>query len=149
MDDKAFLVAKAREKARKAVALVQASLGEFQPFDSGKNYTPKELEPYGALSDRFVRAVECGLKFFRSYEMLQFAEYSETTRDLLNRMHKLGLISSVQRWLEMRDVRNRVVHDYLPEQLAQLYADISGSFGDELGRFCNAMEKINLDDVDP
>jgi uncharacterized protein with HEPN domain len=37
-------------------------------------------------------------------------------------MEKLGLISGHERWIGLRDLRNRVVHDYLPAELAQLYA---------------------------
>ncbi|MFM7207392.1 MAG: hypothetical protein ACKORK_14440 [Gemmatimonadota bacterium] len=39
-------------------------------------------------------------------------------------MEKLGLISGLGRWIALRDLRNRVVHDYLPDELAALYAAI-------------------------
>jgi len=32
----------------------------------------------------------------------------------------------------MRDVRNRVVHDYMPEQIANLYEEMVETFGTEL-----------------
>ena len=55
----------ARNRMARAVELVEASLSGLLPFDPAKTYTPKELEPYDALSDRFVRATEaklsCGL----------------------------------------------------------------------------------------
>ena len=54
-----------REKARRTIDLVVASLSEYRPFDPAATYTPKELEPYDALADRFVRAVECCLRYFR------------------------------------------------------------------------------------
>jgi hypothetical protein len=115
-----------------AVGLLEASLKSLPPFDMKKNYTPKEREPFDALSDRFIRAVEVCLKFFRSYEKLFFAEYSETLRDLLNRMEKIELISSTRIWMDMRDVRNRVVHDYLPEEIQELYELMTGEFGEEI-----------------
>lgn len=128
----ALLAEASRGKTLKALDMVGASLSAYVPYDAGAAYTPKELEPYDALSDRFVRAVETCIKFFRTYERLMFAESSDTLRDLLNRMHKLDLISGVEVWIELRDVRNRVVHDYLPEQLASLYALMTGSFAGEL-----------------
>jgi len=62
------------------------------------------------------------------------AEVSETFRDLLLRMEKLGLISGLATWIGPRDLRNRVVHDYLPEELANLYAAIIGEAVPEFRR---------------
>ena len=42
------------------------------------------------------------------------------------------MIASPSLWFEMRDLRNRIVHDYLPQQLEQLYTLIAGPYGDEL-----------------
>ena len=122
----------ARQKALSAIALVEASVNRVKPYQVDKQYTPQELEPYDALSDRFVRAVETSIKFFRSYEILMFAETSETLRDQLNRMEKLNLITETSTWMAMRDVRNRIVHDYLPEDVKQIYPEIRGKFSDEL-----------------
>jgi uncharacterized protein with HEPN domain len=64
---------------------------------------------------------------------------SDTLRHLLNRMEKLGLVSSVKLWIEMRDQRNRIVHEYLPERIAEIYRTLAGSMSKELldvGRSC-------------
>jgi len=53
-------------------------------------------------------------------------------RDQLNRMEKLGIISSTETWFRLRDVRNRIVHDYLPGKIKEIYDDIMGPFGVEL-----------------
>ncbi len=123
---------RALDKMLVTVALVQASLRKLTTYDVARNYSADESEPYDALSDRFIRAVEVSLEFFRSYERLQFAEESDTLRDWLNRMEKLALISSVERWFNMRDVRNRIVHDYIPTEIKQMYDDIMGDFAEEL-----------------
>lgn len=129
-----------RQKTLRAIAMVSASLDDFRPYDPTVTYTPKALEPYDALADRFVRAVECALRYFRSREMLDYAEQSDTTRTTLGRMEKIGLASNADLWLAMRNVRNRIVHDYLPEQLAQMFALIAGEFGDELKRLSSKLE---------
>jgi len=131
-DDQKVITTKVWRQATEALHLVGASLEDIKPYDSNKCYTPKEQEPYDALSDRFMRAVEISLKFFRSYEKLMFGENSDTLRDLLNRMAKLEFISSTTLWLKMRDVRNRIVHDYLPEDIAVIYGSVMGEFGEEL-----------------
>ena len=57
---------------------------------------------------------------------------SDTLRDLLNRMARLDLISSITLWMQIRDVRNRIVHDYLPQDIQDLYDTIITIFGKEL-----------------
>ncbi|MDQ1351010.1 MAG: hypothetical protein QG657_1312 [Acidobacteriota bacterium] len=126
------LTGAASEKALDAIALVEASLSDIKPYDVEKYYTPKDREPYDALNSRFSRAVEVCLKFFRSYEKLMYGENSETIRDLLHRMEKLDFIDSVEQWLEMRGIRNRIVHDYLPEDLKEIYDSIMGPLGKQL-----------------
>ena len=132
LSEQKTIVEHCRRNWEDAVALIQASLAKLQPYNPDHVRTPDDREPYDALSDRFIRAVETALKFFRSYERLQFAEESDTLRDRLNRMEKLELISSVELWFEMREVRNRIVHDYLPNEVKQIYADLMGPFSKEL-----------------
>ena len=102
-------------KCEAAPVLLEASLRRVAAYDPERDYTPDELEPFDALTDRFVRSVKIALRFFRSYELLHEAVASEALRDRPRRMEKLGLVSSTTLWLDMRDVRNRIVHDYLPE----------------------------------
>jgi len=130
--DQRYITEKAFEDVINAVSLVEASLSDLAPFDAGKDYTPKQREPYDALSDRFIRSVEISIKFFRCYEKLMYGENSDTLRDALNKMEKLNLISSVMMWMRMRDVRNRIVHDYLREVIEEIYRSIAGEFASEL-----------------
>jgi len=137
----AILVRAAARRAADAIGLVAASLDGTGPYDAAKSYTPAELEPYDALCDRFVRAVEIGLKFLRAVEWFEYAEQSDTVRDVLNRAAKLKLISSPELWLCMREVRNRIVHDYLPEDLATLHSDLRGPFAAELLRLREQLQR--------
>jgi hypothetical protein len=133
------LLADSQAKLRAALALVFASAAGYAPFALDRVYSPQEREPYDALSDRFLRAFESSLKFFRTWERVREAHASETFRDLLLRMEKVGLISGLATWIGLRDLRNRVVHDYLPEELAALYAAIIGEAVPEFRRLEAAM----------
>ena len=42
----------------------------------------------------------------------------------------------------MRNVRNRIVHDYIPEQVAQMFQEISGDQGDELLRLGEKLRRL-------
>lgn len=142
----AEITRQARQKMKDVQALVQASLNKLKPYDDKHAYRADESEPYDALSDRFIRAVEVSIKFFRSYERLQFAENSDALRDLLNRMEKLEMVSSVEVWFRMRDVRNRIVHDYLPHEIKVMYDDIMGLFGQELIGCAEKAGEISLNE---
>jgi len=124
----------AREKYQKVYQLLRASVIKTTDFDSERNYSADELEPYDALSNRFIRTVEVAVKFFRTYEYFMQVEQSQTLRDGLHQMEKLGVISSLDIWLDMRDIRNRIVHDYTPEKIAQMVHLVRNDFYEELTR---------------
>ena len=133
-----------KKSAISAIKLVEASIEGYNSFNPSKDYTPKELEPFDALSDRFIRSVEVCIKFFRTYEKILHGESSENLRDLLNRMAKGKLISSVELWFKMRDVRNRIVHKYLPSDLKKIYESVSKKFGNELVSLHKKLDKLIL-----
>lgn len=143
--DYKVLFENSRQKVNSAVELVEASLRNLNEYNVNKKYSPKELEPYDALSDRFIRAVETCIKFFKTYEYYLYAISSDTYRDLLSAMEKQNIISSVEIWVDMRDLRNRIVHDYLPHQIKSIYDLIMGEFKDELLALKDKINKINLD----
>jgi hypothetical protein len=171
-----------REKLRATLRLFMALLDAYVPFDPAAALSPKKLEPYDAMADRFIlktaagdptrtleskqcrgfprfsgncgavtlwvtapcqkpryapptcvchrpatavsrfiRAVESALRLFRSVELHEFGVPADSTRELLDRMEKLRWVSSADLWLAMRSIRNKIVHDYLPEQVAQMF----------------------------
>ncbi len=142
--DIAVVAEVARSKAIRTISLFAASVRRYRPFEPKRRYTPKQLEPYDAMADRYIRAVEASIRFFRAYERYQFGETSDTLRDLLSRMEKLGLVSSVQLWIEMRDQRNRIVHEYLPEKIKQIYQELVGKMSKELLAVKETGMKIRL-----
>lgn len=136
-----FVLRNNREKAKLAISRVEASLARIRNRAiPDQNASDKELEPYDALCDRFIRAVESSIKYFKTVEYSVFAEQSDTLRDLLNRMEKMKLVASVELWLEMRDVRNRIVHEYLPAAFQQIIEDIVKRFGPELVALSQKLE---------
>jgi len=125
------LLVSSQQKLLAALRLLFASIQDFQEFDPKRDYTPKEREPFDALSDRYLRAFESCLKFFKTWERVNEASVSDTFRDLLLRMEKQGFISKAQTWVELRDLRNRIAHEYLPEELARIYREIVVGAGNE------------------
>ena len=133
-----------KDRALASLAILFASTEKYRCYDPARTYSPDEREYYDALCDRFLRAIETCLKFFRSYERLQYGENSDTLRDLLNRMHKTAIISAPISWLDMRELRNRIAHDYLPEQLQDLYQRIYSSATTELQSLQRTLQALDL-----
>ena len=129
---KQVLLGASKDKLAAALEILFASVDAYVPFDPARRYTPKEREPYDALTDRYLRAFESSLKFFRTLERYREVAPSESFRDLLQRMEKYGVITGAPLWIELRDTRNRVAHEYLPQELAKIYADIVGPAATEL-----------------
>ncbi len=53
--------------------------------------------------------------------LLALAEKPGSQIETLNRAERLGVLTSTERWLEMRNLRNRLVHEYMtdPAKFAQ------------------------------
>ena len=135
------------EKFNKTFALLKASVEKTADYDTSITYSADELEPYDALSDRFMRTVEVAIKFFRSYEYYLQAEQSQTLRDGLHRMEKLELITNIDVWFDMRDIRNRIVHDYVPEKIAEMYQLIRVEFYKELSLLDQKIKRIEFNSI--
>jgi nucleotidyltransferase substrate binding protein (TIGR01987 family) len=115
------LLRNALANAGKAIRLYLHSARKVAPFDLGREYGADDLEPYDALVSRFERAVEASLKFFRTVERFETAESASTVRDCLGLACKRGLLEDVDAWMQMREVRNRIAHDYVPEKIKSIY----------------------------
>ena len=112
------------EDLSKAVYLLEASCKKFKPYKARKKYTPSELEYYDSLAFRFEKSVELFQHFFKGLESFLHGKVSDTLRDRLLSIQKLKLIDTIDFWIEARLLRNKVAHDYLPEQLRDIYNEV-------------------------
>jgi nucleotidyltransferase substrate binding protein (TIGR01987 family) len=122
------LLQDALEKARKAARLYLHSARKVAAFDPQRQYGPDDLEPYDALVSRFERVVEVALKFFRTVERFETADTASTVRDCLGLMCKVGILDDVEVWMQMREVRNRIAHDYVPEKIKSIYDLLTATY---------------------
>ncbi|MFV8836424.1 hypothetical protein ACNSTU_15790 [Aquisalimonas sp. APHAB1-3] len=81
---------------------------------------PELAERLEAFVSRFGRMQDTiGGKLFPRWLAAQ-AEEPGTHIEVLNRAERLGVLEDVERWLEARALRNRLVHEYMenPEEFA-------------------------------
>ena len=120
-------------KVEKAFRTFRSSIDHLPPFDRDLVDDPVAMEPFDALTSRFERLVELVLsKAVRSLEIHEMGASSPTLRDRVAHGVKRGWLSDVELWMEMREFRNRIAHDYLPDQLESIYGAIVGRFAAEL-----------------
>ncbi|WP_305909899.1 hypothetical protein Q9L42_003060 [Methylomarinum sp. Ch1-1] len=53
--------------------------------------------------------------------------------------------SLIDIWLDMRDIRNKIAHDYVPEKMAEMYQLIRGEFYSELNLLNQKIAQIVLE----
>ena len=79
--------------------------------------TISERESCEALTSRFARLNDFLLqRVFRTLDQIELADEG-TVLDRLQRAEARGLISSAERWRELRLLRNAIAHDYLIESV--------------------------------
>lgn len=91
------------------------------------------LESFGA---KFARMQDTVVDKLIPATLKEAGEQVAAAIDNLDRMERFGLIASAEDWLEMRGLRNRLVHEYIdrPEDLAPA-----------LERACRFVDRMHTD----
>jgi hypothetical protein len=88
------------------------------------DWTPSDLDAFEALTSRYARLSDMILrKLFRGLDALEL-EDPGTLLDALNRAEKRGLIDSAGDFLEIRELRNEIAHEYAQENLRPLFVSV-------------------------
>lgn len=83
-----------------------------------------ELIEYEALTSRFARAVDILIhKIYRSIDTVEFTS-GGTLIDVMNRAEKRKLVDSVREMHILKDLRNDISHEYLPERLQLIHQEV-------------------------
>jgi hypothetical protein len=120
----------------KALRLLRASVTTLPIFEPDRVDDSAYMIPFDALSSRFERAVElASSKLLRTLELHLQQSTSVNLRERLLILEKNRFVSSVELWMEMREFRNKIAHDYLPDQISKIYDAVSARFLPELEQF--------------
>lgn len=76
---------------------------------------PSCAEQLEAFVSRFGRMQDTMADKLFPRWLLALAEVPGSQIETLNRAERLGVLTSTERWLEMRNLRNRLVHEYMSE----------------------------------
>lgn len=91
------------------------------PIGLKENYSDTELDDLEALTSRFSRASDILIQHvYRTIDEIEL-ESGGTVLDRLNRAEKRGIIDSVQQVRSIRVLRNNIAHEYVLEDLIEVF----------------------------
>jgi hypothetical protein len=100
------------------------SIDECSAIDPAKPLEPKEFGAYETLCSRYGRSIDFLIrKIFRTIDAYEF-ENTGTLIDVVNNAAKRGLVEDVDRLRQMKDLRNQIVHEYIEENLLELWREV-------------------------
>jgi uncharacterized protein YutE (UPF0331/DUF86 family) len=100
------------QQAREAAGHLSVSASRCKGFALQPPYSEENLIELEALTSRFSRLSDILIqKIFKTIERLD-AETPGTVRDRILQAEKKEIISSSEAFLEIRDMRNTIAHDY-------------------------------------
>jgi hypothetical protein len=100
------------------------SFSKCQKIGFREQYTFEEQESFDSLTSKFARTSDILIqKVLRTVWSL-LHEPSMPFIDLANRCEKESIIPSADELIEIRDLRNQIAHEYLPEVLKAMVPEI-------------------------
>lgn len=88
------------------------------------SYSPEEYDTFENLTSRYARLVDLLVnKALRSLDAVELHEPG-TLIDSANRAVSRGLVDAVDALRRLKDLRNDIAHEYLTEDLAELFEEV-------------------------
>ena len=111
-------------KLEKAVASLRYSHEKCRAIIARARYSEEDLEALDSLTSRFARISDMYTQRVLVTVLQLLGEDAPSLIDRLNVCEKAGIIHSALEMKNIRDLRNRVAHEYLDEELHTLVAEI-------------------------
>tara|TARA_B100001013_G_C24527852_1_gene409581 strand:- start:75 stop:533 length:459 start_codon:yes stop_codon:yes gene_type:complete len=109
----------------RSLKTLQQSREKTQVYLNKTDLNFEELESIDSLTSKFGRTSDIYLQKVLRTVWLLLREDTVPLIDLLNRAEKLMMILSADQLLQMRDIRNQITHEYLPEAAPELALEVN------------------------
>lgn len=107
--------------------LEKSILWLLKSYDKAKGiqYIDEEnIEIFETLSNRFGRTVDILInKVLRSLDIYEL-EYTGTKLDVVIRAEKRGFVENYKTLIELKDLRNELVHEYIEEEIYEKFREV-------------------------
>lgn len=109
---------------RKQIFWLKISFDECSKIGIKNDYSIEEFGKFETLCSRYSRGIDFLIrKMFRTIDAYEF-ENQGTLIDVVNNAHKRGLFESVDELRIMKDLRNEIVHEYIEDELKNIFEDV-------------------------
>jgi len=105
-------------------ATLSKSQEKCQKIGIKKEYTFEQLESFDSLTSKFARTSDIFTQKILITLIKILREEADTFLDRVNLSERLGLISSADDLLLIRDIRNQIAHEYKQEKIEELFEDV-------------------------
>lgn len=111
-----------------SVETLELSVDKCSNIKRGSNFSFEEQESIDSLTSKFSRTSDIFTqKLLRGVWALLHESY-EPFIDFMNKAEKLNIIHSSDEMLNIRDLRNQIAHEYLPEAIGELMIEVIESY---------------------
>jgi hypothetical protein len=109
---------------KQALPSFERSLLKCRDIDFSPPISFETEESLDALSSKFSRVSDIYTQKVIKTLLFLLREDAPTFLDRMNLCEKLGIISSAEELIAIRDLRNIIAHEYLSENLVEIYREI-------------------------
>jgi hypothetical protein len=112
------------EMFEKSINTLELSRNKCSKLYLKKDYTFEEEEAFDSLTSKYGRTSDLYTqKILRTTWMLLHEAFMPFI-DMMNQCEKIGIINSSDALIEIRDLRNQVAHEYIPESVNSLVPEV-------------------------
>lgn len=108
------------ELLQAVVTTLKLSVYKCNAIGIKESYSFEELESFDSLTSKFNRTSDIFTqKVLRSVWILLHEPFAPFI-DMMNNCEKMRILSSADQMIEIRDLRNQIAHEYLPDAIREL-----------------------------
>jgi hypothetical protein len=117
---------------KKSLLHFQGSVEKCKKIGLKEVYSFEEMESFDSLTGRFARSADIYIQKVLRTIFILLREEAPFLANRLYKAEKAGIIVSADIMLEIKDLRNDIVHQYIPEATFELVNDVLGLSDDLL-----------------
>lgn len=130
----------------KVADILKYSYNNCKTIGIKKEYSYEELDKFESFTSRFARLSDFLIyRIFRLIDKIDL-EPEGTVRDIINRSEKKEIIKSADIFIEIRILRNQIVHEYIQDEIQETFKkvmDYTPYLFDSIKRIKEYIKKYN------
>ncbi len=108
----------------KSLDTLKRSARKAESIGRKSEYSFEEMETFDSLAAKFSRTSDIFTQKLIRTTWLLLHEGFVPFIDMMNKAEKIMLIDSADKVIEIRDLRNQIAHEYIPEAIQELIPEV-------------------------